>query len=582
MVVCVVYTYNLAISHITIDKTIILNEKAIANEFGKYFSTVGKNYANKVQTPKHQITHYNKKIAINQHSIYFYCTTQIEIKKLIENLPNKTSSGYDNISNILLKRICTAILAPLTEIFNLSISNSIFPYKMKLAETIPLHKGKETYYTINYRPISLLLTISKLLEKIVYRRTYEFLNRTEQFYKSQYGFRTSHSCEDAVCELVGEVLKNKENRKYTAVLYLDLSKAFDTLEPSVLYHKLERYGIRGICLDWFRSYLTNRKLRSKCKLNNGIEYSDWYDVEYGTPQGSCLGPLLFLIFCNDLYVNLEFLECIQFADDTTLYFGHKNKNFVLCCLEHEIISDWFRANKLTLNVDKTVFMLFHPKGNKMSEKIKFEDKIITNSHETKFLGICLNDTLSWESHIRQLTLRIKRNLVLLKRGKNFLRTNALIPTYYGHIHSHLKYGIILWGSMINQSQLNRLQKLQDKAVNLLNQSKDINSIYLDYKIPNLEKLIRIEQLKFAYRLINDLLPLNLSRLVRTDHKGSTLLKTHNYSTRFKTEPNLPATKSSHYHSSFLHQSIKVFSAVPSDIKNTTNLKAFVRVIKHLP
>ena len=134
---------------------------------------------------------------------------------------------------------------------------------MKFAETTPLHKGKETYYTTNYQPISLLLTISKLLEKIVYRRTYDFLNQTDQFYKSQYGFRTSHSCEDAVCELVGEVLKKKENKKYTAVLYLDLSKAFDTLEPSVLYHKLEKYGIRGICLDWFRSYLTNRKLRSK-------------------------------------------------------------------------------------------------------------------------------------------------------------------------------------------------------------------------------------------------------------------------------------------------------------------------------
>ena len=172
-------------------------------------------------------------------------------------------------------------------------------------------------------------------------------------------------------------------------------------------------------------------------------------------------------------------------------------------------------------------------------------------------------------------------MILLKRGKNFLSKNALIPIYYGHIHSHLKYGILLWGSMINQSQLNRLQKLQDKAMHLLDQLKDTNSIYIDYKIPNLEKLIRIEQLKFAYQMIKDLLPVNLAKLVRTDHKGSTLLKTHKYSTRFKTEPNLPATKSSQYHSSFLHQSIKVFSTLPTHMKNTTNLKAFVRAIKHL-
>ena len=274
-----------------------------------------------------------------------------------------------------------------------------------------------------------------MLEKIVYKRVYSFLSQTDQLYNSQYGFRTAHSCNDAVSELVGEVLKNRENKKIMAVLYLDLLKAFDILEPTVLYHKLEKYGIRGTCLDWFRSYLTNRKLRSKCRLSNGTEYSDWYDVEYGTPQGSCLGPLLFLIFCNNLYKNLEFAECIQFADDTTLYFGHSNKNFALCCLEHylKIISDWFRANKLTLNVEKTVFMLFHPKGKKLNEQITFENKTIKNSRVTKFLGIWLNDNLSWESHIRQLTLNIKRNMILLRKSKNFLRNNAMLPVYYGHI-----------------------------------------------------------------------------------------------------------------------------------------------------
>ena len=141
-----------------------------------------------------------------------------------------------------------------------------------------------------------MLTISKILKKIVYKRTYKFLNLTNQFYNSQYGFRTLHSCENTVCELVGEIIKNKDNRKFTVALYLDQSKAFDTLELTVLYHRLERYGIWGTCLDWFRSYLTNRKLRSKYKLSTGTKYSDWYEVEYGTPQESCLGPLLFLIF----------------------------------------------------------------------------------------------------------------------------------------------------------------------------------------------------------------------------------------------------------------------------------------------
>lgn len=571
-----------AINYIKTDQMEIINEKAIANEFGKYFSSVGREYADKVKTPKQNIIYYINKITHNPNSIYFYHTTETEVRNIINNLPNKTSSGFDNISNILLKRISPAIIKPLTLIFNNSLNQGVFPNKMKLSETCPLHKGKEIFYTTNYRPISLLLTISKLLEKIVYKRTYQFLTQTNQFYHSQYGFRRSHSCEDAVSELMGEVLKNRENAKFTAALYLDLSKAFDTLEPTVLYHKLEKYGIRGICLNWFRSYLTNRKLRVKCKLTNGTEYSDWYDVEYGTPQGSCLGPLLFLIFCNDLYKNLEYLECLQFADDTTLYYGHKNKNFLLYCLEHdlEVISDWFRANKLTLNISKTVFMIFHPKGKKMTEKIRFENDMISNMRETKFLGVWLNDNISWESHIRQLILKLKRNLMLLKRSKNFLNQKALKLVYYGHFHSHLKYGILLWGSMLSQNQTNRLQKLQDQAIQLLHRLKPVHTIYNDLKIPKLHQMIKIEQLKFAYRLINNLLPINLMKLVKTDHKGSNLIKTHQYQTRFKAELNLPLTKSRHYRNSFLHQSTRVFSTLPTKVKNEITLESFKRSIKN--
>ena len=363
---------------------------------------------------------------------------------------------------------------------------------------------------------------------------------------------------------------------------MDLLKAFDTLESTVLYHKLAKYGIRGTCLNWFRSYLTNRKLRSKCKLSSGTECSDWYDVDYGTPQGSCLGPLLFLIFCNDLYKNLEFADCIQFADDTTLYFGHTSKNFVLCCLEHDlkIISDWFKANKLTLNVEKTVFMIFHPKGKKLNEQIAFENKTIKNSHETKFLGIWLNDNLSWESHIRQLSIKIKKNIILLRKSKNLLKNNAMLPLYYGHVHSHLKYGILIWGSLVNSSQFARLQKMQDLAVKLINSTMNVKTIYSNHKIAKLKRILVLEQQKFTYHLINNLLPANLSTLAKTDHKGTTLCKTHNYNTRLKAEPNLPPTKSHHYQNSFLHQSIKAFSTLPLEVKQKNTLSAFRKSIRH--
>ena len=138
------------ISHIKVNEIEILNEKAIANKFGQYFSNVGKEFAGRVKDSKHKIAFYNDKIIRNSKSIYFHHTTKAEIKKLIKNLPNKTSSGYDNISNILLKKLCTTITLPLSLIFNVSFSNGVSPSKMKLSETTPLYKGKETYYTINY------------------------------------------------------------------------------------------------------------------------------------------------------------------------------------------------------------------------------------------------------------------------------------------------------------------------------------------------------------------------------------------------------------------------------------------------
>ena len=208
----------------------------------------------------------------------------------------------------------------------MSLSQGIFSLSMKCADVVTLYKSKERYLTTNYRPISLLITLSKLLEKVVHSRTYKFLNDTGQIFKSQYGFRNNHSCENAIQELVGKILKGYENRKSTLAVFLDLSKAFDTISHSVMLSKLEKYGVQGVCLDWFKSYLSNRTMRVKCitSATGSISYSDSYRVNYGTPQGSCLGPLIFLIFNNDLFLNMSYSCCILFADDTTIYHSHSN------------------------------------------------------------------------------------------------------------------------------------------------------------------------------------------------------------------------------------------------------------------
>ena len=255
----------------------------------------------------------------------------------------------------MLKLLCKAISFPLCKIFNDSILEGIFPTSMKQSEVIPLYKGKEMDERINYRPISLLITVSKVLEKLIYKRLYSFLNANGTLFTSQYGFRKNHSCEHAILELTGHILQAKNNGEQTACVFLDLSKAFDMLDHHIFLSKLEKYGIRGTPLNWFKSYLDGRSLVAKIPTSpSTITYSDKFDISFGTAQGSCLGPLLFLIFINDVhYLNL-YSRLIFFADDTTLFNSQKCTQYLQYTIDHDLnmLLNWFKANKLSLNLQK--------------------------------------------------------------------------------------------------------------------------------------------------------------------------------------------------------------------------------------
>ena len=197
---------------------------------------------------------------------HFFNPTDIwEIKQIVTKLPSKNSSGHDNISNILLKEIIDSISHVLCTIFNKSLEHGEFPSIMKLAKVVPLYKGKEHFLETNYRPILLLTMVSKVLEKIVYQRVHTFLQNTGQLYENQYGFRASHSCEHAIGQVINGIVKGLENKLSSACVLLDLSKAFDTIEHAIMPEKLALYGIHGNALSWFKSYLTDRKLRVKCR-----------------------------------------------------------------------------------------------------------------------------------------------------------------------------------------------------------------------------------------------------------------------------------------------------------------------------
>ena len=234
------------------------NATKISNSFAKYFSEVGKKFADKIPAPSKSITDYLKMMGNHTKSIFLLPTEENEIRKIAFELPTKSSSGYDNISNVLLKEIIGDIVEPLSFIFNHSMQSGKFLDSMKLAEVIPLYKSKEHYLECNYRPISLLTIISKILKKIIYKRVYDFLVENCQLYENQFGFCSNHSCEHAIGQTVGTLLKNMEDKKNSVCVLLDLSKAFDTIEHSIMLQKLELDGIRGSALTWFQSYLSNR------------------------------------------------------------------------------------------------------------------------------------------------------------------------------------------------------------------------------------------------------------------------------------------------------------------------------------
>ena len=334
-----------AIEYLKIDNIHEYKADKISNHLGKYFSSVGQSYAEKIPKPRQTADYYLGKLTTNISSIMLLPVCEQEIEWILNKLPSKNSSGHDNISNLLLKRLKKIVIPIMCKLCNASLSSGVFPEIMKLAEVVPLYKGKNPHEECNYRPISLLTTISKILEKVVYSRVYHFLDNIKQIYENQYGFRANHSCEHAVSEVVGKILKNSELNRYTIGLFLDLSKAFDILDHKIVLKKMEKYGIRGIALDWFKSYLNHNKLRVKCRTTSrGYQVqSDLYPVEYGAPQGSCLGPLIFLIFINDLHLHLETMSCIQFADNTTLLASHTNLKYLQFCVETELLTvqDWF-------------------------------------------------------------------------------------------------------------------------------------------------------------------------------------------------------------------------------------------------
>ena len=361
-------------------------------------------------------------------------------------------------------------------------------------------------------------------------------------------------------------------------MFIDLSKAFDTLNHKILLEKLTRYGIRGNCLDWFTSYLENRQMRAKCTIDNQIVYSKYHNIEYGTPQGSCLGPLLFLVFINDLHTSITYSSSILFADDTTILHGHRNLRYLKWCVEEDMrgLLDWFRANQLTMNLEKTELILFSKDKSPRNIELELGNITLKSCTFVKFLGLWIDHTLSWKKHLSTLLIKLKQNTNLLKLGNKYLSKQTKRQIYFAHIYSHISYGLVIWGNMLNQTNLNKIQKCMDDCFKLITYKPETITNYQEEKLLRINQMIKLENAKLGYKLHNNLLPLKIQALLSSDSRMRKLTKTHKYSTRSRNLLKLPAVKSKVYHTSYLFQVLKEFSNTSSTIRDAKNIHKFVK------
>ena len=350
-----------------IDNKMRSDNDLIANKVNEYFTQIGPRLAGNIDVANKR-SHDSYLGNPCEVEFNFTRTTPAEIVEIIRKMKPKSSSGLENISCRLMKDIFDIIAIPLTSLINQSLQSGIFPDKLKIAKVVPIFKaGKDNIesYVHNYRPISLLSCFSKIFERVVYNQLYNHLQINKLLYESQYGFRKSHSTELAALELIDSIYTKLDQGKTPIAIFLDLSKAFDTIDHKILINKLHHCGCRNTSLNWFKSYLTERS--QYVIINDTI--SKTLRITTGVPQGSVLGPLLSLIYINDLCRATDTFKYILFADDTNLISNtcsskhnssqnHIDQISLSINVELGKISDWMSANKLSLNTSKSKFIIF--------------------------------------------------------------------------------------------------------------------------------------------------------------------------------------------------------------------------------
>ena len=407
----------------------------------------------------------------------------------------------------------------------------------------------------------------------------EFLELNNIFYSGQFGFRKKHSTTLALQHLVNKILTEHEMGNIVGVLCIDLSKAFDTICHKMLLGKLQHMGIRGQANELICSYLSNRKMCVKINGSKGKYISSERDIGTGCPQGSLLGPLFFSCIINDLYLQLSQSECLCYADDTTIICTGKNSRELKLKLEHDIniLEAWFRFTKLSLNASKTQFQIFNIGWKKIDNTdIKVANINIMPMAVVKFLGVLLDNKLTWKHHGDYVLNKLKSARFMLNSVKKFMTVDVRKIFYYAHFYSHLQYGISIWGPMLSKDMEKQLYISQKKNLRVITDSKynaHTDPIFKSLHILKLKDLIKLEICKYAYKMNYNLLP----RVMYRPYIGQ--YKTSSHNTRQSNMPKIPKHKSSKFNNSIICQSVTEWSKLSANLRQKNNIYTFSKNLK---
>ena len=557
------------INELILDQNNFTSPKDIAEGFNDYFSDIGPNLASKIDSSNYNFETYVK----NGKSEFaaFQPVTVSHVCRLLLGLSGNKATGIDKISCKIIKKAAPIISDSLTLIFNQAITLSSFPDEWKMAKVVPLFKNGQRNIPGNYRPISVLPAISKIMERILYDQLYDYLTKFELLSDSQFGFRKFHSTASALLDCTNDWYVNLDRKMFNLVVLIDLKKAFDTVDHQILLRKLELYGIKGQALTLLKSYLTNRK--QKCQIKNS--FSSERLIKCGVPQGSILGPLFFLLYVNDLPQCLNKTKPCLFADDTNLTASGDSITDVEIAVNSDLenLRKWLIANKLSLNVAKTEFMLIGSK-QKISNShpnVVIENKQIKQVYECKTLGVTVDQHLSWKSNTENICKKITAGISAIRRVKPFVDKETLISIYNAIVRPYFDYCCEVW-DVFGETQSKRLQKLQNRAARIiLNMSNDVNhSIALcELGWEPLKTLRKKAKAKMMYKVLNKMGPKSLTNLF--SYKCE---KTNYHLRDISTGLCLPKPRSNNMKNSFMYNGAKLWNSIPKEIRESKSLSSF--------